>query len=288
MMGICTGLNEEAAVTRTKVALITGAGRGQGRAHAVTLAAAGYDIVAFDAPYDLTSLPYRTSTLDDLAETSALVSEKRQRAVTIAGDVRRTDDLERAVRAAVDELGGLDVVVANAGICSFGAFEEITDVQWEEMQAVNLGGVFRTLRAALPVMRGQGFGRLLATASMAGRGGAPHLAHYAAAKAGVISLVKTLALELGTSGITVNCLCPTTVDTPMVHNKPMYGLFAPDVPEPDKDRVRHRYEAMNPMRIAWLDPQEVADMVAYLVSESARHISGAVFEISAGGSGSQL
>jgi SDR family mycofactocin-dependent oxidoreductase len=273
---------------RTKVALITGAGRGQGRAHACTLARAGYDIVAMDAPDAMATLPYATSTEADLEQTCTLVRQTGRRAVPCVGDVRHTADLDAAVQAARDELGGLDVAIANAGICSFASFDDITDVQWEEMQAVNLGGVFRTLRAALPVMRQQGSGRLIATSSMAARSGAPHLAHYAAAKAGVISLVKTLALELGDSGITVNCICPTTTDTPMVHNRPMYGLFAPDIAEPTADRVRPRYEAMNPMRVAWLDPQEVADVAAFLVSDAARHISGAVFEVSAGGSGSQL
>ena len=273
---------------RSGVALITGAGRGQGRAHAVTLARAGYDVVAFDVPGALTGMPYATATADDLATTAELVKEAGRQVITVAGDVRRTADLEAAVQAATDDLGGLDVVIANAGICNFAAFEEITDAQWDEMQAVNLGGVFRTFRAALPTLRAQGSGRLLATASMAGRGGAPNIAHYAAAKAGVISLVKTLALELGSTGITVNCLCPTTTDTPMVHNLPMYGLFAPDIADPTAETVRHRYEAMNPMRVAWLDPQEIADVAAFLVSPAARHISGAVYEISAGGSGSTL
>ncbi len=274
---------------RAGVALITGAARGQGRAHALTLARAGYDIVTFDAPYQLHTLPYATASIAELRDTGELVkNETGRRAITVAGDVRSTQDLDRAVRAANDELGGLDVVIANAGICSFAPFEEITDEQWDEMQAVNLGGVFRTFRAVLPTMKRQGSGRLIATASMAGRGGAPNLAHYAAAKAGVISLVKTLALELGTSGVTVNVLCPTTVDTPMVHNKPMYGLFAPDIAEPDRTSVRPRYEAMNPMRLAWLEPQEVADVAAFLVSAAGRHISGAVFEVSAGGSGHQL
>jgi len=273
---------------RAGVALITGAGRGQGRAHAVTLARLGYDVVAFDVPDALTGLPYDTASADDLEQTCALVRDAGRVALGIAGDVRRSSDLDGAVQRARDELGGLDVVIANAGICNFARFEEITDVQWDEMQAVNLGGVFRTLRAAVPVMRAQGSGRLLATSSMAGRGGSPNIAHYAAAKAGVISLVKTLAIELGDSGVTVNCLCPTTTDTPMVHNRPMWGLFAPDITEPDRDRVRPRYEAMNPMRVAWLDPQEIADVAAFLVSGAGRHISGAVFEVSAGGSGAQL
>ena len=269
-------------------AFITGAGRGQGRAHAVTLARLGYDIVALDVPKGLTTLPYETATEADLEETCALVREAGRRAVAVTGDVRNTADIELAVQVANNDFGSLDVVIANAGICSFARFDDITDEQWDEMQAVNLGGVFKTLRAALPSMRAQGSGRLLATSSMAGRGGSPNIGHYAATKAGVISLVKTLALELGTSGITVNCLCPTTTDTPMVHNRPMYGLFAPDIADPTPETVRHRYEAMNPMRVAWLDPQEIADVMAFLVSDAGRHISGAVFEISAGGSGSQL
>lgn len=271
-----------------KVALITGAGRGQGRAHAVTLARAGYDVVAFDVPDELTNLPYETASEADLEKTCAMVQEVGRRAIGVVGDVRNTADLDGAVSTAKEQLGGLDAVIANAGICNFAKFEEITDVQWDEMQAVNLGGVFRTFRAALPSLREQGSGRMIATASMAGRGGAPNIAHYAAAKAGVISLVKTLALELGSSGITVNCICPTTTDTPMVHNQQMYGLFAPDIASPDLESVRPRYEAMNPMRVAWLDPQELADVAAFLVSDAGRHISGAVFEVSAGGSGSQL
>ena len=270
------------------VALITGAARGQGRAHAVTLAKLGHDIVAFDVPGTLTDLPYETSTPEDLEQTVFLVRAAGAKAIAVTGDVRSTADVEGAFRTAVSELGGLDVVIAQAGICSFASFEDITDAQWDEMLAVNLGGVFRTLRAALPIMKKQGSGRLIATSSMAGRGGAPHLAHYAAAKAGVISLVKTLAIELGTSGVTVNCICPTTTDTPMVHNQRMYGLFAPDVDDPTIDTVRPRYEAMNPMRVAWLDPQELADVAAFLVSDAGRHISGAVFEVSAGGSGAQL
>jgi len=268
-------------------ALVTGAARGQGRAHAVTLARLGYDVVCFDVPAGLTTLPYPTATTDDLQETCALVEKLDRRAVAVAGDVRSTAALQGAVTAAA-ELGELSVVVANAGICSFARFEEITDEQWDEMIAVNLSGVFRTLRAAIPTMRAQGHGRLLATASMAGRGGSPHLAHYAAAKAGVISLIKTLALELGSSGVTANVLCPTTVDTPMVHNAPMYGLFAPDIAEPSKETVTPRYAAMNPMRVPWLDPQEIADAMAFLVSDAARHVSGLVFEVSAGGSGAQL
>ena len=186
--------------SRTGVALITGAARGQGRAHALTLANAGYDVVAFDVPNELTTLPYLTSTQAGLEETCELVGKHGREALAVAGDVRNTADLARAVGLANDDLGGLDVVIANAGICSFASFEDITDAQWDEMQAVNLGGIFRTIRAALPTLRAQGSGRIIATASMAGRGGAPHLAHYAAAKAGVISLVKTLALELGSSG----------------------------------------------------------------------------------------
>jgi SDR family mycofactocin-dependent oxidoreductase len=268
-------------------ALVTGAARGQGRAHAVTLARLGYDVVCFDVPEGLTTLPYETATAQDLHETCKLIEKLDRRAVPVAGDVRSTAAMQQAVDAAA-ELGELSVVVANAGICSFASFEDITDEQWDEMIAVNLGGVFRTLRAAIPIMRAQGHGRLIATSSMAGRGGSPHLAHYAATKAGVISLIKTLALELGSSGITANVLCPTTVDTPMVHNAPMYGLFAPDVSQPTKENVTPRYAAMNPMQVPWLQPEEIAEAMAFLVSDAARHVSGLILEVSAGGGGAQL
>jgi NAD(P)-dependent dehydrogenase (short-subunit alcohol dehydrogenase family) len=127
------------------------------------------------------------------------------------------------------------------------------------------------------------YGRLVATSSGAGRTGTPHLSHYAATKWGVIGFVKSVALEVATYGITANVVCPATVDTPMVHNDALYSLFAPDL-APSKDAVRPRYEALNPMRVAWLDPQEISNAVLFLVSDRSAFVSGETIEVSAGGS----
>ncbi|MGY1814662.1 mycofactocin-coupled SDR family oxidoreductase [Blastococcus sp. SYSU D00820] len=265
-----------------RVALVTGGARGQGRAHAVTLAERGADVVVLDIAAPVTSTTYEMPTPDDLETTRELVEKTGRRCLAVQADVRSTAEVEDAVARTLAELGRLDVVVANAGICSFGAFAELTDDVWDEMLGINLTGVFKTLRATVPHLVAQGWGRCIATASMSGRGGAAHLAHYSAAKAGVVNLVKSLALELGGSGVTANVVCPTTVDTPMVHNEPMYRLFAPDIADPTTEQVRPRYASLNPMGVSWLDPREVAEAAAFLASEEAAHVNGHVLEVSAG------
>ena len=192
--------------------------------------------------------------------------------------------MEDVVATAIDELGGLDIVVANAGICGFGEMPTLTQAQWDDMLAVNLTGVFNTFRAAVPHLVAQGRGRLIATSSGAGRTGTPNLSHYAATKWGVIGFVKSVALEVAAHGVTANVVCPATVDTPMVHNEALYGLFAPDIEVRTKDAVRPRYEAMNPMRVPWLDPIEITHAVLFLASDKASFISGETIEVSAGGS----
>jgi SDR family mycofactocin-dependent oxidoreductase len=264
--------------------VVTGAGRGQGRSHAQALADAGADVVLTDLCRDIASVPYPLASDDDLAETARLVEKSGRRAVTVAADVRRRDDMERVVATALDELGGLDIVVANAGICGFGEMPTLTSAQWDDMLAVNLTGVFNTFRAAVPHLVAQGRGRLIATSSGAGRTGTPNLSHYAATKWGVIGFVKSVALEVAQHGVTANVVCPSTVDTPMVHNDALYGLFAPDIADRTKESVRPRYEAMNPMRIPWLDPVEISHAVLFLASDRAGFISGETIEVSAGGS----
>ena len=192
--------------------------------------------------------------------------------------------MEAVVQQALAEFGRIDIVVANAGICGFGAMPSLTEQQWDDMVAVNLTGVFNTFRAVVPHMLERRYGRLVAISSGAGRTGVPHLSHYAATKWGLIGFVKSVALEVAAFGITANVVCPATVDTPMVHNEALYSLFAPDVAAPTKELVRPRYETMNPMKVAWLDPQEITNAVLFLVSDRSSFISGETIEVSAGGS----
>jgi len=270
-----------------RVALVTGGGRGQGRAHAVTLAREGADVAICDVGADVATVPYPLARPADLAETARLVEGEGRRCVAVQADVRDTEQIGAAVAATVSAFGRIDIAVANAGVCSFGPFGELADDAWADMLDINLTGVFKTFRAVLPVMVAQGGGRMVATSSMGGRTGMANLAHYVAAKFGVIGLVKSLALEVATQGITVNAVCPSTVDTEMVHNPAMYGLFCPGFEDPGRDDVQPIYERMNPMRVPWLDPDEVARATAFLVSDDARHISGTVLEVSCGGSAYQ-
>jgi NAD(P)-dependent dehydrogenase (short-subunit alcohol dehydrogenase family) len=202
----------------------------------------------------------------------------------VKADVRDSAQLDAAIEETRDQLGPIDICVANAGICGFGRFWEITDEMWDDMIATDLTGVFKTLRAVVPDMRTRREGRIIVTSSLGGRMGNPNLAHYVAAKWGVIGLVKTLALELADTGTTVNAICPATVNTDMVHNGPMYRLFCPDLSEPTIEDVRPAYAAMTPMGVPWLETSDISDLVVFLASPAARYISGSTIDVSAGSS----
>jgi SDR family mycofactocin-dependent oxidoreductase len=257
-----------------RVALITGGARGQGRAHALALAAEGADIVAADAPGPMTGLTYPLGTEEDLRETAKLVEELGRRCLPMAVDVRDAAQVGVAVEQTVKDLGSLDIVVANAGVVSTGPLDEVSDQIWQQLMDTNLTGVFHTLRAVLPVMRRQRFGRIVVTSSMGGRMGIPDLAAYNATKWGVIGLAKSVALEVAKEGITVNVICPTTTQTPMV--QPTGGDDIPD------DLVRRMMRA-NPIPQPWLQPEDVSRGVVYLVSDPGV-ITGSVLEIGLGGS----
>lgn len=257
-----------------RVALITGAGRGQGRSHALALAGEGADIVACDVPRDMSTLTYPLAGMEDLHLTAKLVEESGRRCLALQVDVRDPSALDSAVERTVGVFGRLDIVVANAGVVSTGPLTAVTDEAWDELVSTNLSGVFHTLRAAVPVMRDQRFGRIVVTSSMGGRMGIPNLAAYNATKWGTIGLVKSLALEVAKEGITVNVVCPTTVQTPMVQPDP-------DAEVPD-DFVRQMLRG-NPIPQPWLQPEDVSRGVLYLVNDPGV-ITGSVLEIGLGSS----
>jgi len=270
-----------------RVAVVTGGARGQGRAHALALAGEGCDVAVWDvaAPAAAPTAPYALADGTDLAETVRLVEATTgRRCVPVVADVRRTADVRAATDATTAALGRIDILVANAGICSFAPVAEIDDDMWDEMIATDLTGVFKPVRAVLPLMVAQGGGRVIATSSMAGRMGMPNLAHYVAAKWGVIGFIKSVAIEVAPFGVTANVVCPATVDTDMVHNPPMYRLFCPELTDPGRGDVEPTYRRMNPMRVPWLEPSDVAAAVAYLASDDARYVSGTTLEVSMGSS----
>ena len=268
-----------------KVALVTGAGRGQGRSHALQLAAEGADIIAVDICADpLETLSYALSTEADLDETINGIEAAGRRAVKAIADVRSLDEMQRAADAGLAELGRIDIVCANAGIGTWAVVWEMTAEQWNEMVDINLTGVFNTVRAALPSMveRGEG-GSLVLTSSTAGLRAYQNTAHYTAAKHGVIGLMKVLAQECGPHDIRVNAVCPTTVRTPLVINDSTFELFAPDVQNPGEDDVRGAFEGLNILPgVAWVEPSDVSDAVLFLCSDAAKYITGVALPIDAG------
>ncbi|SDC21955.1 (+)-trans-carveol dehydrogenase [Geodermatophilus telluris] len=268
-----------------KVALITGAARGQGRSHALRLAQEGADVIAVDRCADVPTVGYPMATEDDLAETARQVEALDRRIVTRVADVRDTAALRAAVDEGVAELGRLDIVLANAGIASFAPVEDLTDEMWDEMIDINLTGVFKTVRAAVPHIRahGQG-GAIVLTSSTAGIKGLGNLAHYVAAKHGVVGLVKTFANEFAPDMIRVNSVHPTAVSTDMIHNRKTYGNFVPDKPEDEvtQDDVAPLFQGLNAMPVPWVEAGDISNAVLWLVSDDARFVTGVQLPVDAG------
>ena len=265
-----------------KVALVTGAARGQGRSHAVGFAREGADVVLCDVDADLGTVPYGLARESDLDETVKLVEAAGGRALARIADVRDTAALDELVAAGIDRFGKIDVAAANAGIAGISTIAEMSDEAWANMIDINLTGVFKTLRAVSPHMAERGYGRIVATSSVVARQGSPNIAHYVAAKWGVLGLVKSLALELAESGVTVNAVCPTSVDTPMIQNEAFRDLFLPDRPDYTLADVEEAYTALNPIPIPWVQPEDITDAVLFLASDEARMVTGEALPVALG------
>jgi SDR family mycofactocin-dependent oxidoreductase len=266
-----------------KVAFITGAARGQGRAHAVRLAEEGADIIAVDICADLASVPYELGSWDELQETAEAVEKLDRRTVTAKADVRSREELSDAVARGVAELGRLDIVCANAGIWSHAPFVDMTDEMYHEMIDVNQHGPYNTCKATVPhlIEQGEG-GSIIITSSTAGRKGFPNHAHYASSKHAVVGLMRTLANELAPNYIRVNTVHPSSVFTKMNQNQAMWELFAPGVENPTYDDFGETFTGMNLIPVPWLQPEDVAAAVAFLASDDARYITGITLPVDAG------
>jgi SDR family mycofactocin-dependent oxidoreductase len=265
-----------------KVAFVTGAGRGQGRSHAVRLAQEGADIIAVDICAPVDTVDYEMSTEADLAQTAELVEAHDRRVHTAVADVRDFARLKATMDAGREELGGLDIVVANAGIASYAAGHEISGEAWDEMIDIDLKGVWHTLKAAVPHLLAQRSGSIVICASGAGVMGPPGLAHYVAAKHGAIGLMRAFANELGPSMIRVNAVCPTQVDTPMIMNDGVFQMFRPDLESPTREDIVQVSTNMNLIPIPWVDVQDVSNAVLFLASDEARYITGTALPVDAG------
>lgn len=267
-----------------KVAMITGAARGQGRSHAVTLAREGADIIAVDINRQIDSVPYAMATPDDLAETAKRVEDLDRRILTREADVRDLDALKAAADAGLSEFGHIDIVCANAGIGSFESAAEMSKQTWNDMIDVNLSGVWFTVQAALPSMieRGQG-GSIILTSSIYGvKGPTANLVHYAAAKHGVVGMMRELANELAPHSIRVNTVNPTFVATDMVQNDTVYRMFLPESPNPTREEFMGLLTEMNGLSIPWVESIDISNAVLWLASDEARYVTGTTTLIDAG------
>ena len=265
-----------------KVAFITGVARGQGRSHAVRLAADGADVIGVDICADIPSNGYPMASRDELDETVALVEAQGGKMLGSIADVRDFHALKAALDAGVEHFGRLDIVCANAGIASM-AFRELTieeDLeQWTDVLNVNLVGAFHTAKAAIPhLIAGDRGGSIVFTSSTAGlkgfggsQGGG---LGYAASKHGIVGLMRTLANALAPHSIRVNTVHPTAVNTMMAVN-PAMTSFLENYP----DGGPH---LQNPMPVSLLEPEDISAAIAYLVSDDAKYVTGVTFPVDAG------
>lgn len=266
-----------------KVAFVTGVARGQGRSHSLALAGEGADIVGLDLCAPVGSVAYPMGTADDLAETVRLVEKLDRRIIARQADVRDLAAQTDLLAAAVGELGRLDIVCANAGVASYGQAAELSEQAWDEMIDINLSGVWRTVRAAIPHLRAHGEGgSIIITSSAAGLRGIPNAAHYAAAKHGLVGLMKVLALELGRDRIRVNTIHPTTVNTPMARNAATLELFLPGQPDQSDEAYARIAQRLNVLPVPWVEPEAVSDLVVFLASEQAQYVTGTALPVDAG------
>ncbi|MEV0367902.1 mycofactocin-coupled SDR family oxidoreductase [Nocardia fusca] len=266
-----------------KVALVTGAARGQGRSHVLRLAEEGADVVAIDICAPVDTVPYALPTSEDLAHTAELARETGRRIIHRQCDTRDLAGLQAVVAETVAELGGVDIVVANAGITGFAPSWEMSEQQWQEMIDVNLTGTWKTVRAAVPSMieRKQG-GSIVLTSSLAGLIAYADLSHYTASKHGVTGLMRALAVELAPHNIRVNSLHPGNVDTPMINNPVVHNVFLPHLANPTRAEVEEVFVQLQGLRVPWIEPVDVSNAVVYLASDDARYVTGTTQVLDAG------
>ncbi len=270
-----------------KVALVTGAARGQGRSHAVRLAEEGADIIALDIcgpirPGTETAIP--ASTSEDLAETASLVKNLGRRIVTAEVDLRDFDATKAAVDSGVEQLGKLDIIVANAGIGNGGdVLWETSQQDWDEMIDINLSSVWKSIKAAVPHMiAGGNGGSIILTSSVGGLKAYPHCGNYVAATHGVVGLMRSFAVELGQHNIRVNSVHPTHVATPMLHNEGTFKMFRPDLENPGPDDMAPICQLFHVLPIPWVQPVDISNGVLFFASDESRYVTGVELPIDAG------
>jgi NAD(P)-dependent dehydrogenase (short-subunit alcohol dehydrogenase family) len=273
-----------------KVAVVTGAARGIGREVAVAFAREGAAVAGLDVARGISPVQhYDLPTPDELAETGRQVEAAGGRWLGLSADIRDLPALREAAAQVQSTFGRLDIVAAVAGIQSFKPLLEMEDADWDDQIEVNLSGTARTLRAFAPLLPPGG--RVIVTSSTQGRHGTKYGAAYSASKYGIIGLAKSLALEVGEKGITVNVVIPGLIDTPLTRNAGRYtqalqeaGQPVPDEPAELEKKAEEAQIKKTPLKMPWLPPADVANAYVWLASDEARLVSGATIDVTGGDS----
>ncbi|MGX9787816.1 mycofactocin-coupled SDR family oxidoreductase [Mycobacterium sp. MMS18-G62] len=270
-----------------KVAFITGAGRGQGRAHAVRMAQEGADVIAVDICEDIKSNPYPMASAEDLDQTTKLVTDLGRRILAIKADVRERDQLRAAVEAGLSEFGHLDIVVANAGILPM-AMGDPEASDFVDATDVDLLGVMNAVAVSIRhlgdgssvIVTGSTAGMMPNTTNnpVMGPGGAG----YGWSKRTLIGYVEEMAVHLAPRFIRVNAIHPTNVNTHLLHNEGLYKSFRPDLENPTREDVEPAFTFFQAMPIPYIEPEDVANLAVFLASDESRYITGQQIRIDAG------
>lgn len=273
-----------------KVAIVTGAARGIGRATAVAFALEGATVVGLDIAGPVSpTLEVRPATPDDLDETGRRVLAEGTRWAARRLDQRDIVALRDAAAWAAETFGKIDILFANAGIQAFKPILEMEDADWHDQIDVNLNGTANTIRAVAPHLVANGGGRIIVTSSTQGQHGTKYGAAYSASKWGLIGLVKSAALELGEHGITVNAVIPGLIDTPLTRHRQRYAQAIDDLDNSEplevlEAKAKDKFAAKSPLALAWLPPEAIAPAVVFLASDDAALVSGATYDVTGGDS----
>jgi NAD(P)-dependent dehydrogenase (short-subunit alcohol dehydrogenase family) len=267
-----------------RVALVTGGARGQGRSHALAIAAAGATVVVCDIAATPPAIKYPMASPGQLEETVQLLQELGQPALGLVADMRDTEQVQSVVDRVLADFGKIDILVANHGLVASGPLENTSDDEWDTVVDSNLTGIFKVIRAVVPHMKSARYGRIVATSSMGARIAPANLAAYVSAKWGVIGLVKVAAVETGSFGITVNAICPGALASDLLFNQTTYDLFCPDITNPTHEDFERRLVDLNYglNGRSYLQPEHSTRAVMYLVTDNDGVVSGQVMDIGLG------
>jgi SDR family mycofactocin-dependent oxidoreductase len=263
-----------------KVALVTGAARGQGRSHAVRLAEEGADIIAVDVCAPIDGVEYAAATPEDLDRTVKEVEATGRRILASTVDVRDRDALKVAIDGGVAELGRLDIVVANAGICIARPWDEVTPEIWRDTIDINLTGVWNTVQQSAQHVIDAGGGSIIMISSAAGLKGLPFLSPYVASKHALVGLMRAYAQELAEYRVRVNSIHPAGVDTPMGNGGGMSGVGGWLAAHPKLGGL-----LVNAMPVEIMQPSDITNAVLFLASDDGRYVTGLTMTVDAGNTG---